>query len=63
MDPKPPRRSVATLSVAELRQRLDRARLALEAAKRAPRSDPEHDLVVFLAREVEILRRDIDQAM
>jgi hypothetical protein len=56
---KPPRRSVATISVTELRERLARARVALEAAKRAPRINPKHDLVAFLTREIQILERDI----
>jgi hypothetical protein len=55
----PPRHSVATVTVPELRERLARAKAALEAAKRAPQSKAARVLVEELKQEVRTLERDL----
>ena len=56
------RRSVATVSIPELRDRLERTRAALAAVKRAPESESALRLETDLTREVRILERDLANA-
>ena len=56
---EPPRRSVATIAVPELIDKLERTKLALEAAKRAPQSKAARVLVEELKQEIRTLERDL----
>lgn len=60
---KPKRRALAgAISQPELRDRLDRVRAALDAAKRAPQGKAARQLETDLYRQIRCLERDISNA-
>lgn len=58
----PRRRSAASVPISELRDRLERARAALIAVKRAPDSEAARRLETDLSRQIRHFERDIAYA-